>query len=264
MKILTLAAASFALLAAFGEKPPFTRYQSVVDRMPFGRPPENFDPFAPPDVNARNTAAEREKLTPDQEQLQKNVSFNVLNVEPDGTVMVGFVDGSDAKAPRHYYLAVGETRDGWTVRESDPEAKTMTLVKDGVEVTLDLGARSQGKPKAVAPARAAAANARPSMLNRARPLAASAENDEAPRSLRSRRAARLAEERALAAAREQERAKADEEREREAEERAAREQERAEQREQLQKIQEELKRQREERAARERQTAEEAHDSDNT
>jgi hypothetical protein len=39
-------------------------------------------------------------------------------------------------------MKVGEKRDGWLVKNADAAAESMTLVKDGVEVTLKLGDKS--------------------------------------------------------------------------------------------------------------------------
>lgn len=251
--------AAFAASVAFGEKLPFDRYQSVVDRMPFGQPPPGFDPFVrPSEAAATAAAAEGPELTADQQQLQKAVSFSVINVESDGTVKVGFIDNSDAKSPKCYYMAVGEQRDGWLVKEGDPSKKTMTVEKDGVEVSLDLGAKS-----AASPGKPAVGGRTARAMAAARPGVATG-GGTPPMSIRGRRAAREAEERAAAearakeaAAREAERSAREAERnEREAAEKAERDAEREAQREQLRKIQEELKRAREERAAREKESAE--------
>lgn len=248
MKHMLAILALGAAFCAMAEKQPFERYQTIIDRMPFGQPPPGFDPTRDPSEVSKDEYSQSEvELTQEQEAIQKAVRFSVINVENDGTVRVGFTDMSDAKAPRHFYLAVGEVRGGWTVKAADANEKKMTVEKDGVEVELTLGENSSNiDGKAVANARNATKPQRSSLLGRGN----SGGDSNAPMSLRGRRekreaeeAARRAEDARLAAERERER----EEREkREEEERAAREAERAEQREQLNALKEELMRQREE------------------
>lgn len=246
---LAIVAAVVGMLSANGEKQPFERYQSIIDRMPFGQPPPNFDPTRDPSEVSRdeyNQNAAAEELTQEQEAIQKAVRFSVINVEPDGSVRVGFSDIADSKSPRHYYLAVGETRNGWLVKEADAMAKSMTVVKDGIEVKLALGENSGGDAGG-GKGRRGADRARSALLNRGAGV------DPAIMSHRGRRERREAEERANAEERrrlEEERKREEAERaRREEEERAQREAERAEQREQLNILREELRRQREMSAA---------------
>jgi hypothetical protein len=117
----------------------FDRYQSIVDRQMFGRPPVGFDPTKPPSEVSKK---EQKELTKEQEQIKSSVHFSVINITPDGATAVGFTDSSDAKNPRHYYLKVGESRDGWTVSEADAARAWMKIVKDDIEVELTLGGNS--------------------------------------------------------------------------------------------------------------------------
>lgn len=252
-KLVALMVAVVAFSCALAEKQPFERYQTIIDRMPFGQPPPGFDPTRDPnDVSKDEYSQQEVELTLEQEAIQKAVRFSVINVESDGVVHVGFSDMTDPKAPRHFYLAVGETRSGWSVKDADPNEKKMTVAKDGVEVELALGENSGGiDGKAVKNARNTTKPQRSQLLSRG------GDAGGPPMSMRGRRekreaeeAARRAEDAKQAAERERERAEREK---REEEERAAREAERAEQREQLNALKEELLRQREEaRAARER------------
>ncbi len=232
---------------AFAEKQPFDRYQSIIDRHPFGLPPPNFDPNKmASEVSSKDAAAAEEQLSQEQAAIQKAVMFSMVNIETDGSVMVGFSDRTNPKTPRHYYLAVGDTQDGWTVKACEVAEETMTIEKDGIEVTLKLGDNSgQGVPRTNRPtttALAAGDNAAPKrsmLLMRA--------GSEGRKSRRARRELEEAKEKADAQAREAERKRQAEERaQREAAEKEAREIERAEQRQQLQAIQEELRKAREE------------------
>ena len=261
MKFLLTIFWALSAMLVFAEKQPFERYQSILDRMPFGDPPPGFAwDQNPNDVQKGSDTAK--ELTVEQENLQKSVSFSVMDVMEDGTVRVGFSDLSDAKTPRHYFMTVGEERDGWLVREADPAKREMTVVKDQVEVTLTLGASStggapnaSGNSSSAAPAASTASSPRAGLLNRnalgvrGRGLlgSGSAGGLQSKRSRREQRLQAEAWQAAADAAREEEkRAKAADDAARKAEEDAAREAERAEQRQQLMAIQEELRKAREE------------------
>ena len=231
MKLVVL---TFVILSAFSlafaEKQPFERYQSIIDRQMFGLPPPGFDPNKLPSEVQKSSASEKE-LTKEQEQLKSAVHFSVINVTSDGETQVGFTDNSDPKAPKNYFLKVGESRDGWTVKEADAEKATMVIEKGEIEVSLALGGNSANN--AAATARAGAGT----------PVA-SPHRDAvgglfSGNSLRARRLQRK-QEAAAAAEKQKEEAAARE---------AQREAEWAEQRQQLLAIQEELKRDREAKVA---------------
>lgn len=250
---------ALAIGPLLAEKQPLSRYQTIIDRMPFGQPPPGFNAQQMASEVSRTDSASAKELTEEQAELQKSVAFSVINADPDdGGTMIGFTDLSDPKVPRHYYMRVGTTRDGWFVKEADLLEKTMTVVKDGVEVTLELG----GKSSADSPAADAKGKGRASRAaGRANLLAASPQRSGllgGPRgtgqlsSFQGRRARREQEEaqaKADAAAQAAERQRqAEEAAAREEEERAAREKEREEQRDQLMAIKDELRRVREEKA----------------
>lgn len=151
---------SGALLAA---ERPYSRYEPIVTRAPFGQPPANFNPAVNPStVSARSGANGGKELTAEQEQLKKTVKFSAINLDPeDGELRVGFSDLSSAKMPRHYYLKVGESRDGWVVNEANAAERRVKISKDGVELELDLGNEATGATakNAATPAPLAAAAA---------------------------------------------------------------------------------------------------------
>lgn len=239
----------FALLlvsAAFAEKQPFERYQSIVDRQMFGPLPPGFDPTKSPNDVQKTSSKNEEELTQDQAKLKSAIRFFVIDTKADGSVAVGFTDNSDPKAPKNYYLKVGETRDGWEVKDADPETTKMTIAKGEVEVSLTLGGNSAsgGGTTAAAPAAASASNGlsrRPGLLGGG--LLGGG-------TLRARRMQRQQEAAAAEAKQQEAKAAAEAERQAQAEvEKQQREAERAEQRQQLLAIQEELKRVREAKAA---------------
>ena len=242
---LVLAGAAVLALPVVADRQPYERYQSIVDRQMFGPLPVGFDPTKSPTEVAKSGSAAEKELTKEQEKVKSSVKFTVINVTPDGETAIGFTDNSDPKAPKHYYLKVGESRGGWEVKEADAKAATMTIAKDGIEVSLSLGGDSakDGKTQAVQASAAAApqTSRRSPMLNtlggrrRAR--------------MEMEEAARLDDAKREAAAK----AREEEERARREEERAQREAEREEQRRQLEQIREELKKAREERAAQEKE-----------
>ena len=263
--ILLAAAASCLCFDAVAERQPIDRYQSIIDRQMFGQPPPNFDPTKPPSQVQKGSGDEKE-LTREQEAIKSAIHFSAINVTPAGDVAVGFTDNSDSKMPIHYYLKVGEERNGWKVLEADPVKATMKVAKGDIEVALDLGANSAkgGGSTARAGANAApafaTANRRTGLLGGRR----SSADGEQPRpgmigaSLRERRAARelarqeeAAKEKELEAKRQAEAAEKEKERE------AQRQAEKEEQRRELQLLKDELRAQREavERARAEREAA---------
>ena len=228
-------------LAAFGvhaERQPFERYKSILDRQMFGELPPDFDPTKMPSEVSRGSGKQEKELSKEQEKLQSSIHFSMINVTPDGSTAVGFTDNSNPKAPVHYYLKVGESRDGWKVEAADAKAATMTIVKGDVEVSLSLGGNS-GKGGGLTQARGSAQQSpsqQPSTLLGGGTLSA-----------RRRREAK-AREAELQKIREEQAAKDEERAAKAAEEKAQREAEREEQRRQLQAIQEELRKAREESA----------------
>lgn len=114
------------------ETPPFSKYQPILDRLPFGQmasPGETVDP------EAAKTDAE---VRVEQEKLSKQVKMSCVNISPEGETMVGFTDLSD-KIQKTFYLAVGESRDGWTIIDADYDKEWATIKKDDIEVTMQLG-----------------------------------------------------------------------------------------------------------------------------
>lgn len=249
-------------LQLFAERQPYERYRSIVDRQMFGEPPLGFDPTKPPSEVGKNDARDAEaQLTKEQEQIKSAIHFSVINVTPGGETAVGFTDNGDSKNPVHYYLKVGEQRNGWLVKEADPVKATMVIAKGEVEVSLSIGGNSAkgGATTKVAAGSLATAELSPAAVSA--PHVAGAKpaggGGNALNSLRSRRREREKQRQEKEDAAE-ERQRQAEERQRQAEERLEeerrqREVEREELRVQLTQIQEGLRKDREERetAARE-------------
>ena len=129
-------------LAAFAEKQPFDRYQSIIDRQMFGPLPQGFDPAKMPSEVAKTGQKEQKELTKEQEELKRAVHFSVINRRQTGEVEVGFSDLSNKDSPVHYFLKVGESQNGWKVESADIDTATVTLEKDGVVLELSLGDNS--------------------------------------------------------------------------------------------------------------------------
>ena len=239
----------FALLlisAAFAEKQPFERYQSIVDRQMFGPLPPGFDPTKSPNDVQKSSSKNEEELTQDQAKLKSAIRFFVIDTKADGSVAVGFTDNSDPKAPKNYYLKVGETRDGWEVKEADPETAKMTIAKGEVEVSLTLGGNSASGGGTTAATSAAASGSKG--LSRRPGLFGGGLMGGG--TLRAKRLLRQQEAAAAEAKQQEAKAAAEAERQAQAEaDKQQREAERAEQRQQLLAIQEELKKVREAKAA---------------
>ena len=261
----------------------FERYQSIIDRQPFGPPPPGFDPTQPPGKGGAGGGGDGEggrteaEISAEEQKLMSSVRVSILNVTPSGAVMAGFTD-STTKPPVNYYLKVGDTSTDaakWTVKDADPSAGTVTLSKDGIDVTLSVGGETKkgataGNGGAKGPGVAAADQQRGRGLMRRLPMSPQAaaggpaggpvggsagdaagddEHGGSLARLRQRRmmrqaaevAQRQAAEKARAAREAQEKA----ERERREEQAAEAAAERAQQRETLLQIQEELRRRRE-------------------
>ena len=260
---------------------PFERYQTIIDRKPFGPEPVNFNPEAAPGSAEAAAAAgaemTEEQRTAEEQQLAASVRVSMINVTPSGAVAVGFTDTS-VNPPENYYLVAGRSQNGWTVKSADPATEMVELEKGGVDVKVKLGETvGGGNAKGAKPRRAA----RPMTLQSRggipahSPQSADAASvpekpNGAPRlgglaRLRQRRAemrakaqeeaAKKAEADAVAAAEREERAEREAEEKRQRAEREARDaEERAQQREALRQIQEQLRKEREAREAAEQQT----------
>lgn len=252
------------VLALRAERYGFERYQAIVDRQMFGPVPEGFDPTRPPSEVQKSSGRTEKELTKEQEQVKKSVRFSMINLNPKGETMVGFTDNSDPKEARHYYLKVGESRDGWTVRAADAVAATVSISKDGVDLDLELGSGSGGAAPAGAAGQTGRLGATASGgLRRGGLLGGGGRLSGGAGSLRERRMAKLqqreANEKAAAEDQAKRAAEAEAEKAKEEEEKAQREAEREQQRQQLMQIQEELKKAREA-----RQAAEAAENADNS
>lgn len=246
--------------AASAERYEFDRYQPIVDRQMFGPLPEGFDPSKPPSEVQKSAGGKSEKeLTKEQEQVKKSVRFSMINLNPKGETMVGFTDSSNPKEVRHYYLKVGETRDGWTVKAADAVAATVSISKDGVDLDLELGAGSAGAPAVAGKSAGPAVGGLGGGLRRGGLLGGRTTGSGggmfsgAAGSLRERRMAKMQQREANEKAAAEDQAKRDAEAAAEKakaeEEKAQREAEREQQRQQLMQIQEELKKAREARQA---------------
>lgn len=223
----------------------FERYKTIIDRMPFGPEPSGFNPDAPPGtvpkgggVAAGEGGLDEQQRSEEEMKILSSVRVSMLNVTPSGKVAVGFTDSS-RQPSANYYLKVGETRDGWTVKDADARAMTVVLAnQEGVEATLKLGETAGGDAKGGKKGPTGGLK----RLSSGRPAVQPSNEPESPgsalanlRARRQLREANAAEERARQAAAA-------------AEEKQAREQaaaDREQQREALLQIQEELRRQRE-------------------
>ena len=249
-------AAALFCLAAVAERQPIDRYQSIIDRQMFGQPPPNFDPTIPPSQVQKGSVSEEKELTREQEAVRSAIHFSAINVTPSGDVAVGFTDNSDNKLPIHYYLKVGEERNGWKVLEADAVKAKMKIAKGDIEVELDLGANSGkggGATSRIGAMAAGNAVAGRRLFGGGKRLAGEGGQprpDMMGASLRERRALReqarqeeIAKEKELEEKRRAEAAAKEEEKEKERE--AQRQAEKEEQRQALQLLKDELKAQRE-------------------
>ena len=139
---------------------PFTDYQPIIDRMPFGALPPGFGQEAV----APELVPIDAQLQAEQQKLAKQINMSAVTVTPNGATAVGFTDLSE-KPPVSYYLLVGDTGGGWTVLAADYDSEWAQIEKDGVPITIQLGkGLIDGPPPsaaAVAPAAVAKSSAAP-------------------------------------------------------------------------------------------------------
>ena len=121
-------------VAAVYEPAPFSHYQPILDRMPFGAPPPVAGSMNPEQLEQQRS---EELLQAEQQQVAKQIAFTALNVTPRGRTTVGFVDRS-VNPPESYYLEVGASAQGWTVVDADYNANWAQFEKDGVTITMHL------------------------------------------------------------------------------------------------------------------------------
>ena len=239
LALAALAAVGVAFGAFAAERQEYSRYESIVSRQMFGPLPDGFDPSKLPSEATKTSKKATAELSKEQEKVKSAIRFSVINITPDGQVAVGFTDSSNSKSPKHYYMRVGESRGGWQVKDADPDAATMTIVRleDSVEVSLSIGGDSAKDAAATAKAGAAnqADSARPRQSNLLR-----------RRELRENLAKTQEEVEQMRRDRQAEREERDRER---AEREAANAQERQEMRDQLNILKAELKANREAAAA---------------
>ena len=126
---------------------PFEHYQLILDRMPFGALPANFNAAASNVDTSKNDA----QIKAEQQAIAKKINMSAVNVTPEGSTAIGFTDLS-VNPPVSYYLRVGESSGGWTVLSADFDTEIAAIEKDGVTISLKLG---QGLVDAPPPSRTA-------------------------------------------------------------------------------------------------------------
>ena len=107
---------------------PFSHYEGILSRMPFGQAPA---------VSAAATAAAAAAAAQPPPAVPSKLTLCAINRTPNGALAVGFVD-SGVNPPHDYYLDVGDSEDGFTVLNADIEQESAVIEKDGVSVTLKL------------------------------------------------------------------------------------------------------------------------------
>ena len=146
---------------------PFSKYQTILDRMPFGT--------AVPVAAAADPALAQnaEQVKAEQQKLAQKINMSCVNVTPDGTTAIGFTDLSD-KTPVNYYLLVGATGGGWTVVAADYDDEWAQIKKDDITITLKLGKGLIDAPPASSRAATTQTAASASQLSPAQPTPAAA------------------------------------------------------------------------------------------
>jgi hypothetical protein len=81
--------------------PPFSHFEPILERMPFGELPDKFGESVAPDAGKQEAL-----LKAQQEILARKINMSAINITPDGSTAIGFTDLT-AKPPANYYLLVG-------------------------------------------------------------------------------------------------------------------------------------------------------------
>jgi len=102
---------------------PFSRYQIILDRRPFGAEPAPLPPVSatPP--------------PPPPETVTRTLKMCAVTRRLNGKLQVGLVETA---AKKNYLIDVGDTADGITVLEADYEGEKAKLSKDGVEAWISM------------------------------------------------------------------------------------------------------------------------------
>jgi hypothetical protein len=120
--MLVLAAAS-TVLGVETEKVPFERYQVILERMPFGRPPP------PPPIQTKPVDA---PPPPPQSTFAKDFRVSLMIERPDGSVKVGLIDSRNKV---DYMLEVGMPEEGIELVSADYE-KQEAVIRKGSEMAV--------------------------------------------------------------------------------------------------------------------------------
>ncbi|MDA3924376.1 MAG: hypothetical protein PF904_06745 [Kiritimatiellae bacterium] len=177
---LTLAAISAPFCKAAGTEsytpPPFSHFEPILKRMPFGELPDKIDENVDP-----NAAKQDALLRIEQEKLARKINMSAVNITPEGVTAIGFTDLS-AKPPVNYYLLVGSESGGWKVNSANYTEEIAEIEKDGVIISLQLGKGLLSKPAAPSPVKKglvsknalAALRKKPTVRSRPAPMSPSA------------------------------------------------------------------------------------------
>lgn len=123
------------------------KYQAIIDGNLFGPPPSEDSAAAEKNAVAAKEAEKIEReMSKEQERLVKTVEVSAFHTTPDGVLKIGFSDSSNGKKIP-YYLAVGESKDGWLVVSADEAEKKVSLKKDGIDIECVLGQKNVSSPQ---------------------------------------------------------------------------------------------------------------------
>ena len=142
--------------------PDFSRYQTILNRMPFGAPPP--DPGTTISPEDAKTAAQ---VAREQQQLARKLNMSCVNITPSGKPAVGFTDLSQKPAV-NFYLLVGASAGGWTLKSANYEEEWAELEKDGTTIFVKLGQGLMAEPPKTASSANKTEEVNPEMIQRVR------------------------------------------------------------------------------------------------
>ncbi|MDD5435404.1 MAG: hypothetical protein PH343_08250 [Nitrospira sp.] len=126
LKIILMGCAIMACLNAYSAEEGFARYNVILQRKPFGTPPDS-------STNILSSAL-NDKF--------KNIKL-VEIIQGVKGIKVGLVDIS-SNPQKCYYLGIGESEDGWKIVDADFEMEGADVEKDGEKRWLTLSGMAYG------------------------------------------------------------------------------------------------------------------------
>lgn len=117
--------------------PAFSDYEVILLKKPFGDL-GSYSKVATFDASQRDAEIQEAQEKKEIQNLARQISLVAIIRTPKGDIAVGLVDRAE-KVAKSFYLRIGESDGGWTIKEADFAEETATIEKGGLSFTLKLG-----------------------------------------------------------------------------------------------------------------------------